>query len=175
MAMSLMYGIILPTGMANIRRFWSHAFAVAMVCEEFSRRLEPAAAPAQHESAFMVGLLHDIGRAALGMRVDFSYFEREMGHLNGQKLTAVEEDFYGVSHAEAGDHLLRLWHMPESLCQAVAEHHKPYTKSRLARLCFHANLFVNRHLPEHFQFEEIVSIIKNALEEHPVDLESTFS
>ena len=52
-AMSLMYGMILPTGMANIRVFWAHAFAVAVACEHIAREIDPAEQQCNHERAFM--------------------------------------------------------------------------------------------------------------------------
>ncbi len=168
-AMSLMYGMILPTGMANIRIFWSHAFAVAMVAESLAKAADPKQLRGSHETAFMAGLMHDIGRAALGMRVDLSYFERETGHLHEADLIHAEEAHYGVNHAEAGMHLLRLWQLPADLCQAVAEHHLADSSVFLAKVCYLANEFCNEHLPERTTFEDIAEIIQQELENNPPD------
>jgi len=169
-AMSLMYGIILPTGMANIRDFWSHAYAVGLVCEQLVHQVDPSGKQCDHERAFMVGLLHDIGRAALGMRVDFSYFERELGHLHSNTLIDAEEALYGVNHAEAGQKLLSLWLFPDDLCQAIAEHHMPESELFLARACNIANRFVVEHLPARLSFEAIYSEVEKALKKSPPDL-----
>jgi len=174
-AMSLMYGMILPTGMANIRRFWAHAFAVALVAENMAKSADPTQQHGSHENAFMAGLMHDIGRAALGMRVDFSYFERETGHLHEAQLMQSEEMYYGVNHAEAGMYLLRLWQFPEELCQAVAQHHHTDSKLFLARVCCLANQFTNIHLPERSCFDDIPDIISQALIESPPDLAALIS
>ncbi len=171
-AMSLMYGMILPTGMANIRVFWSHAFAVALVTERIAKAIDPAQKLGSHESAFMAGLLHDIGRAALGMRVDFSYFEHETGHLHEEDLIKSEEEYYGVNHAEAGMHMLRLWNFPDDLCQAVAEHHKAESTLFLARACYLANQFINAHLPERTPFDSVADIILEKLADSPPDISS---
>lgn len=168
-AMSLMYGMILPTGMANIRIFWSHAFAVGLTAEYISNAVDPNQKFSSHESAFMAGLLHDIGRAALGMRVDFSYFEHETGHLHDNELVEAEEKHYGVNHAEAGMHLLRLWGFPEELCEAIAEHHFADSSLYLARLCHTANNFVNVHLPERTPFDKVSEIIFKQLDASPPD------
>jgi len=169
-AMSLMYGMILPTGMANIRVFWAHAFAVALVAEHFARGVDPAEQHCRHERAFMAGLLHDIGRAALGMRVDFSYFEHETGHLHEGALIQAEEDYYGVNHAEAGMLLLRLWKFPDDLCQAVADHHNPDSSLFLSRLCYLANQFVEEHLPERTPFDMINETLTQSFSDTPPDL-----
>ena len=169
-AMSLMYGIILPTGMANIRAFWSHAYAVGLVCEQLVHQIDPIGNQYNPERAFMVGLLHDIGRAALGMRVDFSYFERELGHLHSEELIRAEEALYGVNHAEAGQQLLSLWLFPDDLCQMVAEHHNPDSKLQLARICNLANHFVVENLPARLSFDSIYDEVQKALDKNPPDL-----
>jgi len=103
------------------------------------------------------------------MRVDFSYFERETGHLHEAELMQAEEMHYGVNHAEAGMHLLRLWRFPEDLCQAVAEHHHTDSKFFLARVCYLANQFSNVHLPERTCFDDIPDTIAEALIDSPPD------
>lgn len=169
-AMSLMYGIVLPTGMTNIRMFWAHAYGVAIVAEHIARKVDPAEQICSHELAFMSGLLHDIGRAALGMRVDFSYFERKTGHLYGDKLLQAEEKYYGVNHAEAGMHLLKLWDFPDDICQAIAEHHNPDSRSFLARLCSAANSYIRDNISEGTSFDSVYEAVSSKLQENPPDL-----
>jgi len=166
-AMSLMYGMVLPTGMANIRSFWAHAYAVALVCQHIAHQIDPAEKRCSHDRAFMTGLLHDIGRAAFGMRVDFSYFERDMGHLCGEELIQAEEAFYGVHHGEAGKMLLQLWLFPDDLCDAVAQHHNPNAPELLGRICYAANAYVNQHLPERAAFETVHALISEAIKKSP--------
>ncbi len=166
-AMSLMYGMILPTGMNNIRMFWGHAFAVAIVSEHISRMLNPADPGPGHQTAYMTGLLHDIGRAILGMRVDLAYFERETGHLHGEDLIAAERTCYGIDHAEAGMHLLRQWRFPETLYLAVGEHHAENPSHLPGRICRTANRYVREHMPAHTAFDNIPEFLKQKLAEVP--------
>ena len=169
-AMSLMYGIVLPTGMTNIRVFWAHAYAVAVVAEQMARRVDPAESVCSHERAFMTGLLHDIGRAALGMRVDFSYFERKTGYLHSDKLLEIEIEHYGVDHAEAGRYLLELWNFPEDIYTAVAEHHQPDSEHFLARLCSAANNYVRENVPDGTAFDNIYEAVTASLAKNPPEL-----
>ena len=169
-AMSLMYGIVLPTGMTNIRTFWAHAYGVALVAEHMARRVDPAENVCNHERAFMTGLLHDIGRAALGMRVDLSYFERKTGYLHGDKLLDAEVEQYGVNHAEAGQHLLRLWNFPDDICTAIAEHHFPDSKHFLARLCSAANNYIRQNIPDSTTFDSMYEAVAAKLAKNPPDL-----
>lgn len=166
-AMSLMYGMILPTGMSNIRIFWGHAFAVAIVAESIARMTDPGESRFAHQTAYMTGLLHDIGRAILGMRVDLSYFERETGQLHGDRLVAAETAYYGLDHAEAGERLLRLWRFPVELCTAIGEHHAEQPNSLLGRICRTADLYVHAHVPERTPFDAIPDVLKEKLADEP--------
>lgn len=169
-AMSLMYGIVLPTGMNNIRLFWAHAYGVAIVAEHLAQRVDPAEQICSHERAFMAGLLHDIGRAALGMRVDFAYFEKETGHLFGDDLIRAEERYYGVNHAEAGRHLLRLWGFPDDICMAVADHHNQDSSLFLARLCSAADNYIRNHISDSTSFDNMHETVTVMLQSMPPDL-----
>jgi len=169
-AMSLMYGLILPIGMANIRIFWAHAFGVALVTEYLAKKADPTQQHCSHEAAFMAGLMHDIGRAALGMRVDFAYFERETGHLHEDALITKEEEYYGTNHAEVGSLLLREWKFPNQLCQATAEHHVAESSNFLAKACYLANQFTHEHLPERTAFDDVANILTEAFNNFPPDI-----
>lgn len=85
-----------------------------------------AAEGGQEEEAYIAGMLHDVGRLALmdGMPEEFARIcqaarEREM------PLDQVEQEVLGVTHTHVGAYLLRLWHLPESVVEAVAFHHRP--------------------------------------------------
>ncbi len=171
-AMSLMYGMILPTGMSNIRSFWGHAFSVAIVCEHLSRTIDPNEQHNKHQTAYMAGLLHDIGRAVLGMRVDLAYFERATGHLHGQDLITTEAAYYGIDHAEAGMRLLRLWGFPDDLCQAIGEHHADTPQHLLGKICHCADQYVRKYIPARTPFDSIPVLLKQTLTDQPPETES---
>lgn len=162
--MSLMYGLLLPTGMANIRAFWSHAFAVALATEALATAWDPAEQKCDHEEAFLVGLLHDIGRAVLGMRVDQTYFEKSQGHLHGDALIRMEMENYGVDHAEAGLHMLRHWKFSELMYQSVGEHHQSGSLLPLAQLCRLADGLAHDRLPFAIPFDHVHETILGELE-----------
>ncbi len=165
--MALMYGLILPTGMSNVRVFWAHAFAVALACERIARAIDPDEKRTRHEQVFMAGLLHDIGRAALGLRVDICYFERKTGHLHGEALIALEKEYYGVDHAEAGERLLRHWRLPDELCVAIGEHHHAAPRLLASRIIARADAFVHACLPETTPFDDLHTAIEERWQEQP--------
>lgn len=90
-----------------------------------SRALAPLAGQ-NPELAFTGGLLHDIGQLVLASNFSAQY-SAVLDYRNKHDclLVVAERDILGMDHAEVGGMLAATWHFPDSLCQAVAEHHSP--------------------------------------------------
>ncbi len=80
----------------------------------------------QGESAFMAGMLHDVGQLILATRLP-EHFGEALARVrrSGTALHAVEQELLGVTHAELGAYLLGLWGLPYPVVEAVAHHHVP--------------------------------------------------
>lgn len=80
--------------------------------------------------AFTAGLLHDIGRLALASNFPAEY-AAALDYQRKHDCFAVvaERDVLGIDHAQVGGILAETWHFPESLHQAVSEHHEPAAAS----------------------------------------------
>jgi len=78
------------------------------------------------EDAFVVGLLHDIGRLLIGVELSthMAAIMLEMKTSNCS-MTDAEDKVLGVTHAEIGGYLLGLWGLPYPIIEAVANHHAP--------------------------------------------------
>ena len=159
LTMSLMYGFALPMGMAHVRAFWVHAFSTAI----FAEKLALHVGYKDGREAFMAGLLHDIGRAMIGLRVDLAYFESPLVHLHGEELVAGEQEHYGLDHADAGRHTLTLWHFPPNMIRAVAEHHQADSANILARVIHAACQLSNEHIPNGAHIEGIPPLLHQAM------------
>lgn len=143
MSMSLCYGFAIPMGMGNVRAFWAHAFAVGLLSKHLAELLGE-----DGDELFVAGLLHDIGRAILGMLVDMDYFETKLAQMDGLELVEAERKRYGIDHAEAGAELLKLWNFPEKLQKIVGGHHSLNDSDFLpARICALANNEARVRLP----------------------------
>ena len=150
LTMSLLYGFAIPGGMGAIRAFWAHAFAVALLAKHMARLLGLNA-----DELFVSGLLHDIGRAILGIRVDMGYFEGPLARLTGNALVSAERETYGVDHAEAGDAILKLWNIPEVVRAPIAAHHAPQPESMSARVLQLADAEAHLRLPHAADIESV--------------------
>lgn len=78
------------------------------------------------DDAFCAGLLADIGILLLASQLPEEYKKV----LNLQKeqnilLSQAEEQVFGSSHAQIGAYLLGVWGLPQTIVEAVAEHHNP--------------------------------------------------
>ncbi len=147
LSMALLYGFSMPAGMTMIRQFWAHAFAVGQI----SRRLATRAPQALHinpEQMFLTGLLHDIGRAILGIRVDTHYFERSFASASDALLIQAEQEAYGVAHDEAGALVLAHWGFPEAIYLPIEQHHHSNIASIPTRIIRTADQLAHQHLPE---------------------------
>jgi putative nucleotidyltransferase with HDIG domain len=80
----------------------------------------------QAETAYIAGLLHDVGRLALmdGLPREHAEISR-MAREREMALHDAEMEVLGVTHTQIGAYLLRLWHLPEAVVEAVAFHHRP--------------------------------------------------
>jgi putative nucleotidyltransferase with HDIG domain len=113
---------------ADLRELWDHSQLVASAAFELAIAVE-----VDPESAWLAGLLHDIGRLGfITMPAPTRTAERRW--LDARfPLVYAETLVYGLDHGELGGRLLSAWEIPQSVVAAVSMHHRPEaTESRLA-------------------------------------------
>ncbi len=112
----------------SIERMWDHAMATALLAKTIAQeaRLERA----EVDTAFMAGLLHDIGKLliAANMSDDYRAVIDHMG-THGCNMACAENQVIGTTHADIGAYLLGLWGLPDPIIEAVAFHHSPGLKT----------------------------------------------
>lgn len=145
LSMSLLYGFAIPGGIATIRSFWTHAYAVALLCKHLTAKLPKELKAPKPETMFLAGLFHDIGKAILGIRIDLSYFERQEFRAFGMNLIEAEKAAYGMDHMEVGQLILSRWGISDEISHVVADHHSGTTHTG-AKICAIADLFANEQL-----------------------------
>ncbi len=103
-----------------LRDIWTHSEAVAGI----SRRLAEAS-DLDPDSAFVAGLLHDVGRLAF-TRVPAELKIRERLWLEaGFPIVYAETLAFGQDHASLGAQCLQEWEIPGPISEAVLFHHRP--------------------------------------------------
>lgn len=78
------------------------------------------------DAAVVASLLHDIGKLVLAYKMP-SRFTRLLTNAKSKRrpLYRVEEELWGITHAEVGAYLLGLWGLPIQVTEAIAYHHTP--------------------------------------------------
>jgi len=110
------------TGSETSKILWDHSLATAMAVRIIARRIRYR----QIEEAFIVGLLHDIGKLILFQKMHEPYREIiKRVRAERRNFAELEEEELGFSHAELGSIILTRWNFPEYLVNAVAYHQTP--------------------------------------------------
>jgi putative nucleotidyltransferase with HDIG domain len=106
-------------GSFNFKAFWRHSVGTALCAKGLARHM-----PVNQDQAFMVGLLHDIGRLVLVTRCP-ELFEDVVKHRAEHDcyLLDAERAVLGIDHAAVGEALAVHWKFPVTMQRAIAEHH----------------------------------------------------
>ena len=111
---------------------WKHSQAVAVSARTiaFATAIDP-------DTAYLAGLLHDIGRLGFLMLPSQLKIREQKWTAAGFPVVYAETLAYGMDHAALGALLLRNWEVPEPIIEAVRIHHRPeHSRSELgAILC----------------------------------------
>jgi putative nucleotidyltransferase with HDIG domain len=108
-------------GITPTRRYalWLHSATVAAVAKRLARRagLDPG-------RAYVCGVLHDVGKLVLGLRLGDTYWHMlEEAEERGDGLVRLEMESTGCHHATVGGWLLSRWGLPAPIVEAVSHHH----------------------------------------------------
>jgi putative nucleotidyltransferase with HDIG domain len=121
-------GFSLPGYAVEANGLWGHSLSVGMGAEyltEFESYGE-----FQPSMAFTAGLLHDIGKLLLHQILTPKWRADIRTLMSEDSLSRIEAEkmVLGAHHAEVGACLLQQWALPESIIEAVANHHAPVVR-----------------------------------------------
>jgi putative nucleotidyltransferase with HDIG domain len=103
--------------------FWKHCLGVACAARRIALHVSSRVDP---EEAFVLGLLHDIGKIALSTVMPKS-FARIVRKANASRadIADIERAVLGIDHTVVGRHLGERWNLPQPLVDCVWLHHQP--------------------------------------------------
>jgi putative nucleotidyltransferase with HDIG domain len=98
-----------------------HSLAVACCAGQIA---EKALAPDQRQTAYLAGLLHDIGKCALDEVMPKSFAKMVHQAQSSQSdLAQIEQMHLGLDHAVLGKRLGQKWFLPDAVISAIWLHH----------------------------------------------------
>lgn len=101
------------------RAFWLHSIATALCSKMVARELQLS-----QDSAFVTGLLHDIGKLVLVTRFPEQYAEAMRYRCSNDCYPMdAEQAVLGLDHAQVGRALAEYWKFPPATQNAIADHH----------------------------------------------------
>jgi len=104
------------------RLLWEHSIGVAFAC----RLLVQERMPALAEEAFLAGLMHDIGKLVLNLRVPDQFDEIvQLVYNDNVPFSQTEKAILGFDHAEVGARLVNKWNLSPILEDTILHHHNP--------------------------------------------------
>ncbi|MGQ9484266.1 MAG: HDOD domain-containing protein [Desulfosoma sp.] len=99
---------------------WEHSLACAVCCELFAEKVLPK----RSSEAFVLGLLHDVGKLLFMECSAETYQEVEkVARERGVAMAEAEQDLLGVDHATVARWLAEKWDLPPILSFPLWWHH----------------------------------------------------
>ncbi|HJW73752.1 MAG TPA: HDOD domain-containing protein [Geothrix sp.] len=125
-------------------KLWQHSVAVGLTAKGICLL---AKRHGQAETAFLSGLLHDIGKIALDTCFPGEYSQVIQAVADGAFIVDAEYDILGMTHAEAGSLLAAEWSFPQVIVEVIRDHHEPAPNEFLPNLIHLSDLLVRMRIP----------------------------
>ena len=89
----------------------------------------------KQKTHFLLGTLHDIGKAVFMFRFA-DHYEKVLELVESENISLfqAEQEILGISHADCGGELAIHWNMPGEVRTAITSHHHPGQSSQHKRL-----------------------------------------
>ncbi len=107
-------------GALDVKRRNEHAIQCARLTEVLARYSEKVFP----QTAFVAGLLHELGRYALAA-ISPRRYKRIGAELLGRDAMVAEDDSFTLTYPEVGGKLAVRWRFPGAICQAIRYHLTP--------------------------------------------------
>jgi putative nucleotidyltransferase with HDIG domain len=125
-AVSASFSQVLPERIPGFnisaRDFFKHSFAVGAMAEQLAKQCEVKT----EELIFTAGLLHDIGKLAIGALL-LEHAAALLAEIKADDVPFIdsEQQLVGTNHTEVGELMVETWDLPNSIGLAARWHHHP--------------------------------------------------
>jgi putative nucleotidyltransferase with HDIG domain len=125
------------TGFAE-KLLWEHSLACGSIAKIIAKSIRFS----KNEEAFLGGLLHDIGKVVLNLKLPDQTLKivQEVYNNPGVTFYEMEQDEFGFDHAQVGELVARKWNFAEEIVEVIGNHHQPEKSRILPHLSFIVNL-----------------------------------
>ncbi|MFT5233694.1 MAG: putative nucleotidyltransferase with HDIG domain [Candidatus Krumholzibacteriia bacterium] len=104
------------------RLLWEHSIGTAFA----AKLLAAERTPNLVEEAFLAGLMHDIGKLVLNLRVPDQFDEIvQIVYNENRSFHVTEKEILGYDHAQVGAMLVNKWKLSDALEFVILNHHNP--------------------------------------------------
>lgn len=151
----------IPFDVINMNLFWRHSMYTGLLARSLADMLDEP----NEERFYLVGLLHDIGRLLMYLKLPEqvqSVMEQASEHQ--QPRFRVEIANLGYDHGELGAALLRNWRLPDAVIEPVRYHHQPpcaHNYPLEATVVCIADALVHEHLDDEPAGPEIQRMVQD--------------
>jgi len=112
----------IPEEVLNLRAFWRYC----VQCGIAARTVGQHSKADSHQVFFTLGLLHEIGHAALFLKApEISLQALDLSEQQNRSLAEVEREQLGFDYGQLGAELMQLWHLPPVYQQVAGFHLQP--------------------------------------------------
>lgn len=102
---------------------WEHSIVTASVAKRIAQTIRFS----RVEEAFLAGLMHDLGKVILNLKLPEKTLEilQEVYNTPGLTFLDLERQTFGFDHAQVGQLVASKWNFAEEIEQAIGSHHAP--------------------------------------------------
>jgi len=102
---------------------WEHSLGNALICRTIAKKIKYP----KMEEAFLAGLLHDVGKVVLYIKLPqkMLLIFQEVYQNPQLSFGALEKKLLGFTHAQVGGLVARKWNFAVDIVEAIGYHHHP--------------------------------------------------
>jgi len=128
----------------DVLLLWQHSTAVGLTAKAVCMYLK---LPHLAETAFLAGLLHDIGKIALDRCFTKEYMPVVAAVRAGEDQLETEKRLLNITHDVVGAQVAFQWKFHDDIIEVIRDHHNPKPGDFLPNLIHYCDLLVRTRLP----------------------------